>query len=445
MSEWSKDKNGSIKNIKSFTLGGLRRDFPRGSKTDDDFTDSKSIGIFQNSGSFVKRARLIRRRTTCKMTKTNKDDISVVQQVLVVRLKQFNDATNQETKFLSGSKSCFVPFIYLSHPKIESGDKNYPPTLFFPDFTQEVYYKPTNEQICHYTVMMTDDKGQRKFAYCYKYFIYSEFDSSDSGFDDSYLRNPMNYEVVVIISHFPVENTLRSMAYDMVKSLKRGHGTLEKLCSDLMHLTLTWNDRSIQQSQYLLSNTQENLFFQKPITNFVKNIGLEYTIYIFLCLLAEKRILITGNNIMEITESIQSIIKLLSPLEWPHTLVPILPDTNINLAYCPTPYIFGIMRYNLNNVKEIVCTSTDSFNCEDVIILDLKMGILKPLLQLNVVELHEKKKAVVIHAAKEMGYNSKIVEELFKLLKPIFTMKLKEDEFAKKFEKVGEFFFEIWI
>lgn len=73
-----------------------------------------------------------------------------------------SEATPEEIMKLNGLKSDYVPYIDYSFPQITSSNGHkFPPPLFFPDFTQNPYLKPNGDKICPYTVVLTDEKGNR--------------------------------------------------------------------------------------------------------------------------------------------------------------------------------------------------------------------------------------------------------------------------------------------
>jgi hypothetical protein len=44
---------------------------------------------------------------------------------------------------------------------------------------------------------------------------------------------------------------------------------------------------------------------------------------------------------------------LLYPFSWPHTYIPVLPDTMLDICCSPTPYIIGIMSSHLQKVLNL--------------------------------------------------------------------------------------------
>ena len=55
--------------------------------------------------------------------------------------------------------------------------------------------------------------------------------------------------------------------------------------------------------------------------HFITNIGLDSLVKVFLGLLQEKKIIILGSSLAEVSTSVESLSALLSPFVWQHTLV----------------------------------------------------------------------------------------------------------------------------
>lgn len=47
-------------------------------------------------------------------------------------------------------------------------------------------------------------------------------------------------------------------------------------------------------------------------------------------------------QVSDVSRAVQTLARMLAPLEWPYTLVGLLPDSKVELCYCPTPYLAGM-------------------------------------------------------------------------------------------------------
>lgn len=56
----------------------------------------------------------------------------------------------------------------------------------------------------------------------------------------------------------------------------------------------------------------------------------------------ERRIIVVGSSEKCVSVFIISLLQVLSPLSWKHTIIPLLPERFLELVQSPTPYIIGI-------------------------------------------------------------------------------------------------------
>ena len=108
----------------------------------------------------------------------------------------------------------------------------------------------------------------------------------------------------------------------------------------------------------------------------LRRLGAENVLAVFTALLCEKRVLIAGESVSAVARTVGAFAALLQPLEWPHTLFPIVSDTSVSFCYCPTPYLIGILRVNLNQLKDLLTGAAEDEE-EFLLIVDLDYGIIR--------------------------------------------------------------------
>ncbi|RNF12027.1 Suppression of tumorigenicity 5 [Trypanosoma rangeli] len=64
-------------------------------------------------------------------------------------------------------------------------------------------------------------------------------------------------------------------------------------------------------------------------------------------LLLEKRVIVVGPNFGLVSQVVMSLQSLISPFDWMHILIPILPSTLLDVLAAPTPYLVGILTSQL--------------------------------------------------------------------------------------------------
>ncbi|KAH7698429.1 p70, partial [Aphelenchoides avenae] len=363
--------------------------------------------LYPNS-SLVRRARLIRRSTTnqyCEHLKRLKEEDGVIiHQILIIRLKPREDASEYEKACIRGSNSAFVPSVEFAYPPVGNEACKFPPPLFYPDFTKSTVQR--KEDLESFPVILTNEKGDRTYAYCFKFL--SKPKSPDLSPDGS-----GSYSVLVFASHYSQEALFNQLAADFVATIQKDTTKLYTMCRDLLNLRLTTSEDAYKRSKYIVN---KDLKWSKcAISTSIEKIGLENAVFIFLCLLAEKRVIVTGSNISDVSRTVQMFVRLLAPLEWPHTLIPIIPDSQSELCYNPTPYICGILRYNLSRVKDLICPLPGDTS-DEITIIDVERGIVLPCLPLQILRDNELRVKALVNCGDAMGFPKSAISDLLSSL-----------------------------
>lgn len=380
----------------------------------------------ETDSGLIRRARLIRRQTTkhycqnlCSLNST-----SFISQILILKLKPRPEANDFERLCVntSNSSNLFIPSIEFSYPSIESKLSKFPPPLFYPDFMRETIQRRENDET--FQVVLTDEKGNRTFAYCFK-FLNQPISSLEKKKSEI---SRIKFSILVFISHYPYDSVFYTFASYFILSLRKGDKSLAKIAIETMSAKATSSDIPLNFA------TNEIIRWVNPhVSNTLQTVGIENALLVFLCLLAEKRIIVTGTNVTEVSHVVKAFVQLLSPLEWPHTLIPVIPDSQPELCHNPTPYICGILRYNLSLIRQILCPCpSECESGEDPILFDVERGFVIPYLKMD------SRKNVglntIVNFSAMMGFpKSMVVELLSELRKCIpFTNPLKADQKIQK-------------
>ncbi|VDN59803.1 unnamed protein product [Dracunculus medinensis] len=346
-------------------------------EADDDITESKLKRK-------VTRAKLIHRHTLIlydqQIKEFSKQTIpQLFDRALIVKLISRNDCNGP---FYKNINCRYIPMVVYTYPEIYSNGQSSSvdcADLFIPDFTRaRPYYHcnvlPRDEE---FMLTLTDQNGKRSFAYCIKHFLQEDELSQDK------VRGLLP-EVFALVSPIHASTFYTALARECVKHLRKGLDILKKLLDAIFNRRFPSNDGVLRVTQ-----TEGNLLKREITirgegsilghTNcsfIVSRFGVEITVSLIGALLAEQRILIGGDSVM------QSLVSLIQPFSWPYTLVPVLPDSLLELTSSPTPYILGILRNNLHKLKDLIVgeMDIDVGDCikEGVLIVDLDGGILVP-------------------------------------------------------------------
>ncbi|XP_071120563.1 DENN domain-containing protein 2C-like isoform X3 [Mytilus edulis] len=82
-------------------------------------------------------------------------------------------------------------------------------------------------------------------------------------------------------------------------------------------------------------------------------LGVDKLIKLFSVMLLERSILFCAKNLGILSQTIHAMRSLLYPFSWPHTYIPVLPDTMLDICCSPTPYVIGILSSHLQKVLNL--------------------------------------------------------------------------------------------
>jgi len=89
----------------------------------------------------------------------------------------------------------------------------------------------------------------------------------------------------------------------------------------------------------------------------------ELLVMIFGTLLIERKVILLGNNVSQITSCISALYSLLYPFQWHHIIITIIPDQLTDLLQAPFPFFAGVLKNSIN---------IDNLEIEDGIVVDLE-------------------------------------------------------------------------
>ncbi|KAL3123778.1 hypothetical protein niasHT_009991 [Heterodera trifolii] len=386
------------------------------------------------SPSLIRRARFIRRRTTnvyCETLKQLKEqDAALISQILLIGLKPRSEASEFECSCSGSSSSSVIPSVEFACPSLSSNFLLFPPILFYPDFMKGTIQRREEREA--FQVILTNEKGDRKFAFCFKFprpQIHTgkrgSMLSADSGIDT--LRSIAPFSVLVFVSHYPQEALFHGLAANFVEMLQNDKSKMTQMSLDLLRLRFTSRGGTKFANHWSRSN----------VSTVVEKVGVENAALIFLCLLSERRVIVTGANVRDVSTTVQTFVRLLAPLEWPHTLIPIVPDSQTELCFNPTPYICGILRYNLSKINELICPERfpkDELFNNDITLIDVDRGMIVPSIS-RCADRRIGLKAILQHSS-SMGFPHSAVCEIVSALKSCLPVRDPEKADHKIEKKV---------
>uniref|UniRef100_F1KW05 Suppression of tumorigenicity 5 protein n=1 Tax=Ascaris suum TaxID=6253 RepID=F1KW05_ASCSU len=344
----------------------------------------------------VTKAKLVHRRTLAFYDQQvaafcRRMAPQLFDQALVVSLLPRNEVNDLPFR---GVRSAYVPVVTYKYPEdindrrehrnsaVECAD------LFIPDFTRARPYQGYEEWTGNeeFMLTLTDELGKRTFAYCTKFLPRDHSIDIETASTSSEGTLP---EVFAIISPIHAPTFYAALARECVNYLLQGRSTLKNLLDAVFRRPFPTNGGTLCVAETSGRITKREIIIRSQgptpgradCSSVVQRMGVEVTVSVLAALLAEQKVLIGGDSVQSVCHAVQSLVSLLQPFSWPYTLVPVLPDTLLELANSPTPYLLGVLRNNLYKLKDLLvggCHNSDDLMQDDVIIVDLDGGIFVP-------------------------------------------------------------------
>lgn len=129
----------------------------------------------------------------------------------------------------------------------------------------------------------------------------------------------------MLISYFRNESLFHQLAENFVHNSQRDASKMFAFCKELLQLKMNGSNNGLKRSKSIVSKSAG--LKSGHISTLIQQIGVETSVFGFLCLLAEKRIMVTGSNVGDVSRAVQAFVRLMFPLEWPYTLIPVVPDS----------------------------------------------------------------------------------------------------------------------
>uniref|UniRef100_A0A8R1XWN4 UDENN domain-containing protein n=1 Tax=Onchocerca volvulus TaxID=6282 RepID=A0A8R1XWN4_ONCVO len=240
-----------------------------------------------------------------------------------------------------------------------------------------------------FTLTLTDELGKRTFAYCVRHLIRRHEANREQATCSKEGDLP---EVFAIISPIHAPLFYLALARECVYYLHDSMERLKNFLNVVYRCTFPTDGSSLHIFEKVRDGTKRNIVIrgQGPILGqsgcsaFVRRMGPEVTVAVIGALLAEQRVIIAGGSVQCVCHAVQSIACLLHPFSWPYTLIPVLPDSLLEIVNSPTPYLIGLLRTNMHKLKALVVKDknrcTDDLIQDDLVIVDLDGGIFVPQL-----------------------------------------------------------------
>ena len=255
---------------------------------------------------------------------------------------------------LQKSEDIYSPFVKMKYPP-DYNDLPFGFEMFcFPDAE---YWSPDEDKprtSRTYSLVLTKENGTRKFGYCTRIIP-----------EGGGMVLPLAYCII---------SSQKSRIYPMIlQELEAQHGVDDDLTKEIFRLLHSQSFPATVNEPIFISHSGKIIKqIKRPMDSccdhnligLFKVVGIDGLIEIFHSILLERKIIILGAYMGQICDAIDSLVCILSPFAWQHTLIPLLPSSLIHILEAPTPYIIGMQdndKFDLSVLEDL----------EDVMIVDL--------------------------------------------------------------------------
>ena len=191
----------------------------------------------------------------------------------------------------------------------------------------------TDLDVLTYTFVLTDDSGQRQ--YCHT-------------------TRTVTNEAFCIVSCFPWCNFFNRMVHAYrANGPESGQIMLKTLYSSAV--PPAGEPFPVMVAGVRPLRPQDNicpLIDSSPV-DLLTMFSLELLLRFLAAIALERHIAVVGPNFHVVSTTIMSALSMINPIEWHHTLIPVLPRQLTEVLASPTPYIVGLLTSQLPHLENV--------------------------------------------------------------------------------------------
>jgi len=244
--------------------------------------------------------------------------------------------------------------------------------------------------------MMTDSKGRRMYGICLR----GLFKGVNKRFDVGRRRR----HCLCIITAHPFFSMFRAMLLQLhsLALLDRSDGPKSLRCWRFLEAVY---DQSFSQPLRSLSVSwdchpelpmQRDFCLVPPLSArgglrdmrvlpLLEVLGVDRFFRLLSAILCERRIIFVAEEAELLSGCVIAAASLVAPFQWQHIFIPLLPSQLLAYVAAPTPYIYGIRRYLLPELKKQLAADLRS-SSEGVLVVDLQAGDLQAFGAVDIVD-----------------------------------------------------------
>jgi hypothetical protein len=221
------------------------------------------------------------------------------------------------------------------------------PSFCFPDAASRAPARPESFESDVFVFVLTGNGGRRRWGFCRRMLP----PGPGGRYDVGRIRLP---ECICILSRRPCFGALShllavacgirtlALASDPIDARMWG---LTSLLEDLARESSAHNSSSYLYAQgyrFCLPPIKSGESLQVPITPLLRQMGARGLITVLSALLCERRMIFVSERAQVLSQCIHAAVALLYPFRWQHLFIPVLPDTMLDHACAPMPFLMGV-------------------------------------------------------------------------------------------------------
>ena len=229
--------------------------------------------------------------------------------------------------------------------------------------------KPQNSRTEHYTFTLTNSSGVRYYGICMR----GLFRGVNRRFD----VKRRTRHCLCFITRYPFFRMFKNLLLELhaIALLEETPGCCRQFI-DYFYRKCVINDFTSLKEQHILiphstvaalyhdvsilrpriSNSSSSSLGMSskevPLLPLFDSLGIERFFKLLSAVLCENRILFIADEAETLSSTVLAAVTLLHPFKWHHTFIPLLPDNLLSYISKTSPYMIGIRRYLVNELKK---------------------------------------------------------------------------------------------
>ena len=209
----------------------------------------------------------------------------------------------------------------------------------FPENPHELFnLRQDLSRSAYYTFLLTNEDGTKLYGHCLRTFPLGPKKRHDVG-----RRHP---ECLCFLSRTHHRSFFEALL--SVAAYCRWYVNLPTLIKRLEQIKVP----DAYVGSYILPRPLDLISQLPPLLPVLTAFTGQQVLQIVASLLTERSMIFVSSRINRISPTIFAALSLLYPFQWQNILLPVMGDRHINVAFSPTPFVLGMLRYQYDQLMQ---------------------------------------------------------------------------------------------